>query len=172
MNITEKAITLIETLIETLEDVSVELNSSFEYNKADEIDEIANVLKTKIKVWRINFLKTVPENGLTFYEKVLEEIEFGFGDLRKSELNLRPYLCEYSTIFNEAWSSSKRTKIIEHANLFIDNKELLRVESGTDGLQSLFFINFPEVHNERLITRLDFLEWCIKENLDICPIQM
>ena len=89
---------------------------------------------------------------MTFYEKVLKEYKS----------NDETFICRGSEKFRKAWYyKAKREKIVEHAKLFLNEirkPELLRYFNYRGN--ALFTLFNTKV-------RINFLEWCIKNNLDL-----
>lgn len=93
---------------------------------------------------------------MTFYKTVLKEFKNGNDS----------YICHGSLTFEKAWKGeTKRLKIIRDAEKFLEATGQMDCFGGysLDYGSSLF----RSAHWSERHLRIEFLEWCIKNNLDL-----
>ena len=98
---------------------------------------------------------------MTFYQKVLQEYE------ENIENSGRPYLCNNSRTFKHVWVTPRtilmKEKIMGHAYAFLCGK--LETNFAVNSIY-IFSALDTDTEQERTV-RIDFLKWCIENNLDI-----
>lgn len=94
---------------------------------------------------------------MTFYEKVLQEY-------LSSELN-DYFICHRSTTFISHWQAYKYV-IRFHASFFLDNDNF-KLTSGNDDKLFIPKSEFHENKKDLEQIRIEFLNWCIKNKLDL-----
>lgn len=98
---------------------------------------------------------------MTFYEKVLEEYKDNI------ENTGRPFLCSNSDTFKNVWLSLQtilmKKKVMCHAYEFL----VFSRYKLNFAVNSIFIFKSIDSFSDQKTIRIDFLNWAIKNNLDI-----